>query len=76
MVKNTQAIFRQEPTNCFSVFDYFVELLLKELASIATSKSFKQCRIVLITSILLHDRWFLTIIFDKLLFIRKLLYQI
>ena len=76
MVKNTQAILRQEPTNFFSVFDYFVELLHKELASIATSKSFKQCQIVLITSILLHNRWFLPIIFEKLLFIRRLLYRI
>ena len=31
MVKHTQAIGRQQPTNCLSVFDHFVELSLKGL---------------------------------------------
>ena len=29
MVKHTQTIRRQEPTNCLSVFDHFVGLPLK-----------------------------------------------
>ena len=31
MVKHTQTIRRQQPTNCLSVFDHFVELALKGL---------------------------------------------
>ena len=31
MVKHTQAILRQKPTNCLSVFDHFVGLALKVL---------------------------------------------
>ena len=31
MVKLTQTIRRLMPTNCLSVFDHFVELVLKEL---------------------------------------------
>ena len=31
MVKHTQAICRQQSTNCLSVFDHFVELALKGL---------------------------------------------
>ena len=31
MVKHTQTIRRQTPTNCLSVFDHFVGLVLKEL---------------------------------------------
>ena len=31
MVKHTQTISRQKPTNCFSVFDHFVKLTLKGL---------------------------------------------
>ena len=31
MVKHTQLIRWQKPTNCFSVFDHFVGLALKEL---------------------------------------------
>ena len=31
MVKHTQKICRQQPTNCLGVFDYFVELALKGL---------------------------------------------
>ena len=31
MVKYTQTICWQQPTNCLSVFDNFVELVLKEL---------------------------------------------
>ena len=31
MVKHTQTICRQQPTNCLSVFDHFVGLPLKGL---------------------------------------------
>ena len=31
MVKHTQTIRRQKPTNCLSVFDYFAELVFKGL---------------------------------------------
>ena len=31
MVKHTQTIRQQQPTNCLSVFDYFVGLALKGL---------------------------------------------
>ena len=31
MIKHTQKIRRLEPTNCFSLSDYFVGLALKEL---------------------------------------------
>ena len=31
MVKHTQTIFRQLPTNCFYVFDHFKEFVLKFL---------------------------------------------
>ena len=31
MVKHTQTISRQKPTNCLSVFDHSVELALKGL---------------------------------------------
>ena len=31
MVKHTQTIRRQNPTNCLSLFDHFVELMLKGL---------------------------------------------
>ena len=31
MVKHTQTICRQQPTNCLSVFDHFVGLALKGL---------------------------------------------
>ena len=31
MVKHTQTIRRQQPTNCLSVLDHFVGLALKEL---------------------------------------------
>ena len=33
MVKHTQAIGRQQPTNCLNVFDHFVKLALKGLIS-------------------------------------------
>ena len=32
MVKHTQKIFWQQPTNCLSVFDHFVGLALKGLS--------------------------------------------
>ena len=31
MVKHTQTVHRQQPTNCLSMFDHFVGLALKEL---------------------------------------------
>ena len=31
MVKHAQAIFRQQPTTCLSVFDHFVKLAFKGL---------------------------------------------
>ena len=34
MVKQTQTISRQQPTNCFSVFDHFVGLAFKGLISV------------------------------------------
>ena len=34
MVKHTQKIRRQKPTNCLSVFDHFVKLALKDLKQI------------------------------------------
>ena len=34
MVKHTQTIRRQQPTNCLSVFDHFVRLALKGLKAI------------------------------------------
>ena len=34
MVKHTQTIRRQQPTNCLSVFDHFVGLALKRLKKI------------------------------------------
>ena len=45
MVKHTQAILRQFPTNCLSVFDHFVKLVLKGLNTlpgdfIETNKKF------------------------------------
>ena len=35
MVKRTQAICQQEPTNCLSMFDHFVGLALKGLSSVS-----------------------------------------
>ena len=31
MVKHIQAIHRQQPTNCLSVFDHFVKMAFKKL---------------------------------------------
>ena len=39
MVKHTQAIRRHLPVNCLSVFDYFVELVLKWLKISNTAQS-------------------------------------
>ena len=45
MIKHTQAIRRQQPTNCLKVFDHFVGLALKGLISMhiteALSNKFK-----------------------------------
>ena len=40
MVKHTQAIRRQQPTNCLSVFGHFMELVLKGL-SLRNSKKLR-----------------------------------
>ena len=41
MVKHTQTIRRQQPTNCLSVFDHFVGLALKELMLLSLSEKCK-----------------------------------
>ena len=38
MVKHTQTMRRQKPTNCLSVFDHFVKLALKGLQKIGDLK--------------------------------------
>ena len=38
MVKHTQIIRRQQSTNCLSVFDHFLGLVLKGLRPLARSK--------------------------------------
>ena len=38
VVKHTQAIQRQKPTNCVSMSDHFVRLALKELSMSLTTK--------------------------------------
>ena len=43
MVKHTQTICRQQPTNCYSVFDHFVGLALKELRLILVFRKLKRC---------------------------------
>ena len=37
MIKRTQTIHRQQPTNCLSIFDHFVGLVLKGLSAICDS---------------------------------------
>ena len=37
MVKHTQKIRRQQPTNCLSVFNHFVKLALKGLSECAST---------------------------------------
>ena len=37
MVKHTETIRRQKPTSCLSVFEHFVELMLKGLIVCQTS---------------------------------------
>ena len=39
MVKHTQTIRRQQPTNCLSVFDHFVKLASKGLNVIVPNKN-------------------------------------
>ena len=39
MAKHTQTIRRQQPTNCLSVFDIFVELALKRVKNIIRRKT-------------------------------------
>ena len=40
MVKHTQTIRRQSPTNCLSVLDHFVELALKGLRKLEADQNF------------------------------------
>ena len=39
MVKHTQTICRQQPTNYLSLFEHFVGLVLKELINMAISSN-------------------------------------
>ena len=41
MVKHTQAIRRQQQTNCLSVFDHFVKLVLEGLSYILCKNRFQ-----------------------------------
>ena len=44
MVKNTQTIRRQQPTNCLSVLDHFVKLALKGIKTLEQRQwTFSQC---------------------------------
>ena len=43
MVKHTQTIRRQKPTNCLSVFDHFVGLALKGLRYVDKGKQISRC---------------------------------
>ena len=42
MVKHTQTICQQKPTNCLSVFDHFVNLALKGLSLLKKKKEKKK----------------------------------
>ena len=44
MVKHTQTIRRQKPTNCLSVFDHFVDLARKGLIAVALQPA--DCKLV------------------------------
>ena len=46
MVKRTQTIRLQQPTNCLSVFDHFVELTLKGLKALRYQSQFGGYKIV------------------------------
>ena len=50
MVKHTKTIRRQQPTNCLSMFDYFVKLVLKglKLEQKKGKKSVETARLTLI----------------------------
>ena len=43
MVKHTQTIHRHQPTNCLSVFDHFVNLALKGVSNIESSRILLSC---------------------------------
>ena len=49
MVKHTQAICRQKPTNCLSVFDHFVGLALKGL---------RRCKVSVIATVVMKHQPF------------------
>ena len=44
MVKHTQTICREQPINCFSVFDHFVGLVLKVLRIVIGRDFFSDCK--------------------------------
>ena len=50
MVKQTQTICRQQPTNCLNVFDHFVELVLKGLEAIQHNPCLPITAILAVTS--------------------------
>ena len=49
MVKHTQKIRRQQPTNYLSVFEHFVELALKEFKEIGSAFHYNSRHIFLST---------------------------
>ena len=59
MVKYTQTIHRQHPTNCLSVLDHFVGLALKGLSNLAMVRIFQNKEIwnpsLLLTSRTIHE---------------------
>ena len=49
MVKHTQAIRRQQPTNCLSVFDHFLGLALKGLTVLLNSQENTYAKVSFLT---------------------------
>ena len=41
MVKHTQTIHRQKPTNCLNVFDHFIDLAFKRVNSFQANAPFQ-----------------------------------
>ena len=64
MVKHTQTIRRQEPTNCLSVFDFFVGLALKGFNNFKESLRFLKAFADLSTSTLRNILLIKTKIYD------------
>ena len=57
MVKHTQTIRREQPTNCLSVFDHFVKLALKGL-TVTVSVTVSVTVTVTASVIALHEKEF------------------